>query len=174
MPHDFSSPEQTPLIADFGGGDYVARYTTSTHDKTAYLTTKPAVIHEMVAHYAAKIARNIDDITLVKRDLLDGADILVISYGITSRSAAVAVREARAAGRKVSSLVLQTLWPVPEKEIRKAMSGVNKVVVPEMNMGQYVLEIERLAVPPVEVVGVNKMDTTLVSPGEIITRGGLL
>jgi 2-oxoglutarate ferredoxin oxidoreductase subunit alpha len=173
-PHDFSSPEHTPLIADFGGGEYVARYTTSTHDKAAYLTTKPAVIQEMVEHYAAKIERNIDDISLVKSDLQDGADLLVISYGITSRSAAVAVREARASGRKVSSLVLQTLWPVPENVIRRAMSGMKKVIVPEMNLGQYVLEIERLAGSSAEVVGVNKMDTTLVSPAEIMTRGGLL
>ena len=69
LPHDFDSPEETPSIADFGGGEYVARYTTSTHDKTAYLTTKPAVIQEMIEHYAAKITRNIDDITLLRSDL---------------------------------------------------------------------------------------------------------
>jgi 2-oxoglutarate ferredoxin oxidoreductase subunit alpha len=174
QPHDFSSPEEVPGIADFGGNDYVARYTTSTHDKAAYLTGSPAVIQEMVEHYAAKIERNVNDLTLVKHDRQEGADVLVISYGVTSRSAAVAVRQARAAGRKVSALVLQTLWPVPEDAIRSAMSGVRKVVVPEMNLGQYLLEIERLACPPVEVVGVNKMDTTLLSPEEIITRGGLV
>ena len=173
-PHDFNSPEEVPAIADFGGSDYVARYTTSTHDKAAYLTTSPAVIQEMVEHYAAKIERNVDDLTLVKHDRQEGAEILVISYGVTSRSAAVAVRQARAAGRKVSALVLQTLWPVPEDAIRSAMAGVRKVVVPEMNLGQYILEIERLARAPVEVVGVNKMDTTLLSPEEIITRGGLV
>lgn len=173
-PHHFDALEDVPPVADFGGGDYVTRYTTSTHDKTAYLTTDPAVIQEMVEHYAAKIEKNLDDITLVKSDLQEGADTLVVSYGIISRSAAVAVREARAAGRKVSALVLQTLWPVPEKQIKEAMAGVKKVIVPEMNLGQYLIEIERLACPPVEVVGVDKMDTTLLSPEEIITRGGLL
>jgi 2-oxoglutarate ferredoxin oxidoreductase subunit alpha len=127
----------------------------------------------MIDHYAAKIESAIDEITLVKEDLDEGADILVVSYGIVSRSAAVAIREARSRGRKVSSLVLQTLWPVPEKRIASAMAGVKKVVVPEMNMGQYLVEIERLAPPEVEVVGVCKMDTTLVSPAEILERGGL-
>jgi 2-oxoglutarate ferredoxin oxidoreductase subunit alpha len=172
LPHSFGLLEEVPAISDFGG-EYVARYTTSTHDKTGYLTTDPRVIQEMIDHYTAKIENAIDDITLVKEDFEEGADALVISYGVTSRSAAVAIREARSRGRKVSSLVLQTLWPVPEKIITAAMAGVGKVVVPEMNMGQYLVEIKRLAPPEVDVVGVCKMDTTLVSPAEILDRGGL-
>jgi len=173
LPHFFDRPEEVPAISDFGGA-YVARYTTSTHDKSGYLTTRPELIQEMIDHYAAKIENAADDIALVKEDLEEGADTLVVSYGIVSRSAAVAIREARSRGRKVSFLVLQTLWPVPEKRIASAMAGVKKVVVPEMNMGQYLVEIERLAAPEVEVVGVCKMDTTLVSPAEILERGGLL
>jgi 2-oxoglutarate ferredoxin oxidoreductase subunit alpha len=172
LPHFFDGPEEVPAISDFGGA-YVARYTTSTHDKSGFLTTKPEVIQEMVDHYAAKIENAVDDIALVKEDVEEGADTLVISYGIVSRSAAVAIRAARSRGRKVSSLVLQTLWPVPERRIGAAMAGVKKIVVPEMNMGQYRVEIERLAPPEVDVVGVCKMDTTLVSPSEILERGGL-
>lgn len=173
LPHHFDSIEEVPALSDFGGA-HIARYTTSTHDKSAYLTTKPEVIQEMIDHYTAKIESAVDDISLVKKDLQEGAEDLVISYGIISRSAGVAVREARAAGRKVSSLVLQTLWPVPEKAIVEAMAGVKRVVVPEMNMGQYLLEIEKLAPHGVAVTGVCKMDTTLVSPGEILEKGGLL
>ena len=103
----------------------------------------------------------------------EDADTLIISYGITSRSATVALRHARAAGIRVSSLVLKTLFPVPETVIRNAMKGIKKVIVPEMNMGQYILDIQRLAPPGVEVMGVNKMDTTLISPTEIIEKGGL-
>ena len=88
-------------------------------------------------------------------------------------TATVAVREARKRGRKVSSLILQTLFPVPQKVIRQSLEGIKKVVVPEMNMGQYMLEIERLAPDSVEVVSVGKMNTTLLSPGEILERGGL-
>jgi len=173
LPHHFDAVDEVPGLADIGG-ELIARYTTSTHDKGAYLPPNPAIIQEMIDHYAAKIDAAVDDICLVKPDLQEGAEILVVSYGIISRSAAVAVRQARAQGRAVSSLVLQTIWPVPEKAIREAMRGVKKVVVPEMNMGQYSLEIERLAPDDVEVVGVNKMDTTLVSPEEIAVQGGLL
>ena len=172
-PHAFERPEEVPPLAPFGG-DHVARYNTSTHDKAAYLTTRPGLIQEMLEHYAAKIHAAVDDIALWREDRQEGAEILVLSYGITSRAAAVAVREARRKGRKVSALVLQTLWPVPEKAIRAAMAYVSQVVVPEMNLGQYVREIERLALPSVEVVSVAKMDTTLLSPGEILEKGGLL
>ena len=173
LPHRFDTPEEVPAIADFGG-EYIVRYTTSTHDQRALLTGSPAVIQDMIDHYAAKIDAAVDDICLTRADPEPGADTLVVSYGVISRSADVAVREARAAGKKVSSLVLQTLWPVPEKAIRKALEGVRKVVVPEMNMGQYRQEIERLAPDRVEVVGVARMDTTLISPRDILEQGGLL
>ena len=172
-PHAFDSPEQVPPLADFGG-EYIARYTTSTHDKAAYLTGDPGITQEMLDHYVAKIDHAVDDITLVKRDFQAGAEILVISYGVISRSAAVAIREARAQGRKVSSLVVQSLYPLPERAIREAMAGVRKVVVPELNLGQYVLEIERLAPRDVEVASVCRMDTTLISPERILEEGGLL
>jgi 2-oxoglutarate ferredoxin oxidoreductase subunit alpha len=173
LPHAFDAPEDVPPFAPFGG-DHITRYTTSTHDQAAYLTTDPETTQKMIDHYTSKIEAAADELTLVKEDFEDGAEVLVLSYGVISRSASVAVDEARRAGRKVSSIVIQSLWPVPEKRIRAAMAGIRKVVVPEMNMGQYRREIERIAGAGVEVVGVNKMDTTLVSPKDILTKGGLL
>jgi len=172
LPHDFERPEDVPAFSEFGGR-CLTRFTTSTHDKGAYLTVDPDAIQAMIDHFHAKIEAAADEIALVKQDLQPGAEILVVSYGVISRSASVAVRLAREQGRKVSSLVLQTLFPTPEGIIRRAMDGVRKVVVPEMNMGQYVLEVERLAPRGVEVVGVGKMNTTLLSPREILERGGL-
>lgn len=172
LPHAFETPEEVPGFSPFGG-DYVARYTTSTHDEGGYLTKDPESIQRMIDHYHAKIDAAADELSLVKEDLQQGADALVVSYGIISRSAQVAIEQLRAAGTKISSLVVQTLFPVPEKALLHAMKGVKKVVVPEMNMGQYVLELERLAPPGVEVVSVGKMNTTLLSPEEIIERGGL-
>ena len=99
----------------------------------------------MIEHYAAKIEAAADDIALYRYDPEEGAETLMVSYGVTSRAARVAVREARHKGRKVSSLVLQTLYPVPERVLRRALAGVRRAVVPEMNLGQYRREVERLA-----------------------------
>lgn len=171
-PHYFDRPSDVPPISDFGG-EYISRFTTSTHDKLANMTADPAVIQEMIDHYKAKIDSAIDDISLYEEDLQEGAEILIVSYGITSRSTKVAVREARQKGVQVSSLTLQTLFPVPERAIKSALKGIRKVIVPEMNMGLYIHEIQRLACG-MEVIGVNKMDTTLVSPRMILEQGGVL
>jgi 2-oxoglutarate ferredoxin oxidoreductase subunit alpha len=173
QPHYFERLEEVPALADMGS-EHITQYTTSTHGKDGYLTADPALIQEMIEHYAAKIEAARDEIALYRHDAQEDANTLVVSYGVTSRAADVAVARARAEGRKVSSLVLKTLFPVPETAIAEALRGVDKVVVPEMNLGQYILDVERLAPAGVSVVGVNKMDTTLISPAEIIEQGGLL
>jgi len=169
IPHYFEKTSEVPLIADFGG-EHIARFTGSTHDKNAYLTSSPAIIQEMIDHYTDKINEAVDELALYKKDIQPGAEVLIVSYGVMSRSAAVAIRQAREKGYKVSSLVLQTLFPVPEKVIKSALQGIKRVIVPEMNMGQYILEIERLTAGQAEVIGVHKMDTTLISPAKILEK----
>ncbi len=163
---------EVPKFADIGG-DQITRFTTSSHDEAGYFTSNPEVIQKMIDHYAAKIESAEEDITLVKQDIEAGAEILMISYGITSRSVTVAVKKMREQGYKVSSLTLQSLYPVPRTALSKALAGIKRIVIPEMNMGQYIQEVQRLIPKGVEVVGVNKMDTTLLSPDEIIERGVL-
>ena len=172
LPYRFKALHEVPEFADIGG-DQITRFTTSSHNEAGYLTSSPEIIQKMIDHYAAKIKSAEEDIALVKQDIEEGAEILMISYGITSRSVTVAVKKMREQGYKMSSLTLQSLYPVPRITLIKALVGIKRVVVPEMNMGQYIQEIQRLITAGVEVVGVNKMDTTLLSPDEIIERGVL-
>ncbi|MCP4678456.1 MAG: pyruvate flavodoxin/ferredoxin oxidoreductase [Deltaproteobacteria bacterium] len=172
LQHHFDKPTDIPGMLEFDGKN-VSRYTTSTHGKDAYLTSDPVLIQEMLDHYIEKITAARNDIALYKTDMQDGADTLLLGYGVTYRSIKVAVEQARANGKKVSSIQIQSLYPVPTEAILTAMKGVKKVVVPEMNMGQYIRDIERIAPKDVEVVGVNKMNTYLVSPTEILEKGGL-
>jgi 2-oxoglutarate ferredoxin oxidoreductase subunit alpha len=170
LPYSFKELHEAPEFAAIGG-DQITRFTTSSHDEAGYLTTSPEVIQRMIDHYAAKIESAEEDIALVKQDIEAYAETLMISYGITSRSVAVAVKKMREQGYKVSSLTVQSLYPVPTTTLSKALVGIKRVIVPEMNMGQYIQEIQRLIPAGVKVVGVNKMDTTLISPDEIIERG---
>lgn len=172
VPHAFSAPDDVAPMSPIGG-PHLVRYTTSMHDERALLTTDPAVISRMLDHLTRKITDHADEIALYDHDPDDGAETLVIAYGVTGRAAREAVARARAAGRKVSLLVLKTLFPVSEAAIVAAMAGVRRVVVPETNLGQYVVEIRRLAGDR-EVVAVNRMNTDLLSPGEIVREGGLL
>jgi 2-oxoglutarate ferredoxin oxidoreductase subunit alpha len=169
-PHRFDRVEDVPALSDIGG-EHVTRFTTSSHNKEGFLTADPEVIQEMIDHYAQKINAAADEIALYEHDPQEGAETLIVSYGVTSRAANVAVEQVRSRGRKVSSIVLQTLYPVPERALRKAMEGMRHVIVPEMNMGQYRQEVERLAPVGARVTGVNRMDTILISPREIELEG---
>lgn len=112
--------------------------------------TDAKICSAAIRRYCSKIRDNIDDITSVERFYLDGAETVIVAYGSVSRSALSAVNRARAEGLSVGMLKLNTVWPVPEKEIREACAGAKRVIVPEMNVGQYLREAQR-------VVGMDKV-----------------
>lgn len=171
-PYACPSPGEAPPMSPIGG-PHLVRYTTSTHDQRAYLTGDPDIIEQMVNHYRDKILDHAEEMGIFEHDPQAGADTLVIAYGVCARSARSAVKEVRALGGKVSLLVLKTIYPVQRRIILEAAAGVSRVVVPEMNLGQYVWEI-RAMLHDKEVISVSKMDTTLIAPDEIIAEGGLL
>ena len=116
------------------------------HDERGVRQGTDAEICSRAIHrYCSKILDNIDDITSVERFYLDDAETVLVAYGSVSRSALSAVNRARGEGIKVGLLKLNTVWPVPEKEIREACAGVKRVIVPEMNVGQYLREVQRVA-----------------------------
>ena len=99
--------------------------------------------------------------------LEENADTLVLTYGITARAAREAYHEKKHSGKPVSLLILKTLWPVPETLIRKKAEKVDRVVVAEMNLGQYVREIQRI-LPNTTVDFLGRMDGRLISPQQIV------
>ena len=155
------------------GDSQLARFMTSSHDECGYLTKDPAKIDRLNRHLAAKIEEHADEIELVKADLQEGAETLFIGYGITARSVQEAALRARKLGRRVSALTLYSLWPVPERAIRAALAGIRKAVVAELNLGQYLREIERLACGKAELIDVQRVDGELIPPEEILQAGGL-
>ena len=149
------------------------RYTTSMHDQRAYLTSDPQVIADMMEHLRRKIEDHEADIARFDFDEEEGADTLLLSYGVAARSAREAVSRVRAQGGRVSLLVLKTLFPVPATALRAALAGIRRVVVAEMNLGQYVQVVRAEASGP-QVVSVGQMNTDLLAPDTIIREGGLL
>jgi 2-oxoglutarate/2-oxoacid ferredoxin oxidoreductase subunit alpha len=169
-PYRYQPAEEVPPLAHYAG-PHLVRFTGSSHDERGYLSKKPQEVGALNQHLAAKIDTYADEIALVQADMQAGAETLIVSYGITARSALEAVQQARAAGIKVSLLTVYSLWPVPEQAIRTVLQGVRRVIVPELNLGQYSREIERLACGSVEVIGIHRVDGQLIEPAEIL--GGL-
>lgn len=107
--------------------------------------TEPTVCSAAIHRYCNKILDNIDDITSCEEFCLEDAETVLVAYGSVSRSALSAVNKARAEGVKAGLLKLNTVWPVPEKQIRRACANAKRVIVPEMNVGDYLREVQRIA-----------------------------
>lgn len=164
-PYRYQPSDGVPPIGRYG--DEVMRFTGSSHDEDAVITKNPAMVGALNEHLAAKIDDHLDEIEIVTLDHQEGATTLILTYGVTTGAARAAVRQIRADGGAVSLLVALSLWPVPEQAIVAALYGVTRVVVPELNLGQYRREIDRLASGR-EIVGVNRVDGKLITPEQIV------
>jgi 2-oxoglutarate ferredoxin oxidoreductase subunit alpha len=127
------------------GDGYRFHVTGLTHDERGYPVINAECQEQCVRRIVDKIRKNAEDIIEIEEDQVKGAEVVVISYGITSRVTLRAVDKARKAGIKVGTLRLITVWPFPERRIRELSGKVKAFVVPEINYGQVVLEVERCA-----------------------------
>jgi 2-oxoglutarate ferredoxin oxidoreductase subunit alpha len=165
-PYHFDPPDQVFPLHEFGG-QHTVRFTGSTHNEDGYITKHGPTIEALNRHLADKIEQHREEIELVDADPQPGAATLLLGYGATGGAVRGAVARARAAGDKVSGLVVQSVWPVPETAIHKALVDIDRVIVPELNLGLYRREIERLAEGRL-VVGVNRVDGEMIGPDEIL------
>jgi 2-oxoglutarate ferredoxin oxidoreductase subunit alpha len=131
-------------MAKAGDGHHI-HVTGLTHDERGYPDMSLAAQARLVGRLTDKIRLNTDAITDYREDRVEQADAVVVTYGITSRTAIPAVEQARKEGKKVGHLRMITTWPFPEKRIRELAAKVKSFVVPEINLGQMVLEVERAA-----------------------------
>jgi 2-oxoglutarate ferredoxin oxidoreductase subunit alpha len=114
-----------------------------------------------------KVRDRVRELAAYDRIMLDDATLGIVSYGITSRPAQSAVERLRAEGTRAGLLSLKTLWPFPDHLVREVAEQVDTIIVPELNMGQLVREIERAAGGRCEVIPVNRVDGHLLTPQQI-------
>jgi 2-oxoglutarate ferredoxin oxidoreductase subunit alpha len=159
--------EQIPEMAKAGDG-YKVHVTGLTHDERGYPNMTPDVQERMVKRLVTKIRDNAEKICLTEQTDIEGADVVVVSYGITSRVAQRAIETAREKGLKVGGLRLITAWPFPEHIIRAIAPKVKGLVVAELNLGQMVREVERCAAGQCRVLHVGHAGGTVHKPEVIL------
>jgi len=158
-----------PPMGIFGEG-YRYHVTGLTHDIRGFPTLRQDEIEPFLARLFRKISSHSDDIRLVEHFMTVDAEIVIIAYGCVARSARRAVLEARSQGLKVGMLKLITLWPFPRSYIELLIKAGKTLLVPEMNMGQISREVKRVNEGMSQILTLNKIDGTIISPKEILAK----
>lgn len=165
LPFDALPGESPPFLPI--GGQTLVRTTSSTHGADGFITTDPQVIAKNQERLREKIESATERITLFDEDIKENSEILIISYGITSSAVKDAVKILGQRAVVISTLTLKTLWPVPEKLLRERAESFRRIIVFEMNLGQYIQEIRRVLCDK-EVEFYGQMDGVLISPRKVM------
>jgi len=167
-PYD-ASKGMVPPLAAFGSG-YKFHVTGLNKAADGFPTTKAELVDAEERRQINKVDMNAADIELNEEYLTEDAEVLVLAYGSTARSARYAVNELRKEGVKAGLFRPITLWPFPENRVAALGKQVKAVVVPEMNLGQMILEVERVVKSDCKLAGVNRVDGEPINPGQIIAK----
>ncbi len=143
--------DMIPWMVNAGDG-YRFHTTGLTHDERGYPVMNAECQEKCVRRLVDKIRSKADEIVILEEEEVDGADVVVVSYGISSRVSIPAIERARKDGLKVGSLKLVTVWPFPENRIRELAKKVRAFVVVEINYGQIYYEVERCAEGETETI----------------------
>ena len=158
-----------PPMPPFGEG-YRYHVTGLAHDIHGYPTTRSDEVGALMIRLFSKISKDFHLLQWFDSFHTEDAAVTVIAYGSVARAALRAVREGREKGLKVGLLKLKVLWPFMRRTVVNSLETSDKVLVPEMNMGQLSREVKRVNQGKCEVIVLNKVDGTLISPGEILEK----
>jgi 2-oxoglutarate ferredoxin oxidoreductase subunit alpha len=165
-PYAINNGSIAPLAA-YGEG-YKFHVTGLYHAEDGFPTNNTKLIGEANERIVNKINKNIDKICINEEFYTDDAEIGVVAYGVSSKSAKFAVKEMRKKGVKAGLLRPKTIWPFPDKAVFNLAKKVKAILVPEMNLGQVCGEVERASKGQCEVKGIFKVDTEAIHPNQII------
>jgi 2-oxoglutarate ferredoxin oxidoreductase subunit alpha len=150
------------------GEGYRIHVTGLTHDERGYPGMNAQTQEWNLSRLINKIRAHRDEIIQVEEQDLDDAEVVVVSYGISARTSLWPIELARREGIRAGYLRLITVWPFPEERIRKLAKGVRAFVVPEINMGQIIREVERCATGQAQVFGANRAGGDILEPHHVL------
>ncbi|HME44514.1 MAG TPA: 2-oxoacid:acceptor oxidoreductase subunit alpha [Syntrophorhabdales bacterium] len=165
-PFGTTEEDGVPPMPAFGEGERLA-VTGSTHDPYGFRKTDDPDVHaQLVARINDKVLKQRNTIVETEPYFLEDADVAVIAYGFTARTALFAVKQLRKEGLKVGMLRLKTLWPFPEEAVSKATAALERVLVPEMNRGQVAGEVRKWT--SCDVVSLGQTNGEVIPPDRIL------
>ncbi|MBC2722244.1 2-oxoacid:acceptor oxidoreductase subunit alpha [Desulfosporosinus sp.] len=161
--------DDIPAIPPYGT-DHIVHISSSCHDESGYSHNAPQTADKLVRRLHRKIENNKTDIVQVEWFGPDDAEVTLIAYGVVSRAAKQAVIDAQKEGLSVNLLRLITQWPFADEQVREALKKAKAVIVPELNLGQVVLEVERTNSFKTPVFPLSRIDGEIILPSQIVER----
>ena len=161
-----SEPDLVPPMADFGSG-YRWHITGLVHDEYGFPNGSSKATKDCLDRLFAKINNHLDDIIETEEYRLADADVAIVAYGASARTAYAAVDMARAVGIKAGLFRPITIWPFAGQQIKALGKRVKHIIVAEMNFGQYVLEVERAVAGSCPVTSYARYDNEAITPEEL-------
>jgi len=168
LPYD-TSKGIVPPMADFGSG-YRYHVTGLNHDASGFPTNIPSLVQPEEERLLAKVTENLDIIQKFEYMPKDGAKVGIMAYGSSARSAKAAIKIAEEEGIPVDFVRPITLWPYPVEPTIEMAEKVDVIIVPEMNLGQMIDEVQRCICGKADVVGVNRVDGDPITPENILDK----
>ncbi len=166
--YDPNDPKVVPPLAPFGHG-YRFHVTGLSHAEDGFPTNSVEVARKQIERINKKISLRSKELGKVEELFMDDAEIYVFAYGGTARSARKAVKEARAQGIKAALIRDITLWPFNDHALLQIKGRSPKaIIVPEMNMGQMVLPVQRVIGDACPVIPLNRVGGGFIEPDEIL------
>lgn len=140
-----------------------------THDERGYPAMNAEASEWNIKRLVKKIRLHRDEIIQVEERHLEDAEIVVVSYGISARTSLWPIEQAQKEGIRIGYLRLITVWPFPEERIRALTKNIRAFVVPEINDGQILREVERCAAGQAQVIGVNRLGGDILEPRQVLS-----
>ena len=161
-PFGTEEEDMVPPMPAFGEGERLA-VTGSTHDPFGFRKTDDPKIHaRLVQRINNKVLQKRHEISETESYFLDDAEVGLVAYGFTARTALYVVNGLRREGVKVGLLRIKTPWPFPDEAVREKLASVKRVVVPEMNLGQIAGEVRKYC--RCDVVSLSQTNGEIISP----------
>lgn len=139
----YAAPANEPAVLNPFFEGYRYHITGLHHGDIGFPTEDGDIVERNIKRLFGKIKSRVDEICLFEEYMLDDAEFLIIAYGSVSRAVKEAITRLREQGIKAGLFRPITLYPVNEKKIASVVGKFKKVLVCELNMGQYLQEIER-------------------------------
>ena len=165
-----AGPDETPPMAVMGEGYRVKGYCRLVRNFKGDPTSDRQTQDYLMRRLQNKIDSHLDEIQMFEETHMEDAQVVIFVHGSVSRPAYRAAKLARDFGIKTGVFKATTIFPFPRKRIEEISKKVKAIIVPELNFGQIIHEVESASRNSVPVIGIQKVSGDLITAEEILSK----